>query len=123
MAVAHFFGLKYPLLFRYYDVPFYAYQDKIIAFAVVAYVCLFVNAALSRSAVPFALTALGVTVLGLSAVNVSAALAAVLDGRSTRVYWLQTGLITAYLVWLLILHLNTNRRQSDPSGAVPGHAE
>jgi CHASE2 domain-containing sensor protein len=90
---------------------------------VVAYVCLFVNAALNRSAVPFALIALGVTVLGLSAVNVSAALAAVLDGRSTHVYWLQTGLIAAYLVWLLLLHLNTNRRQSDRSGDVPGHAE
>jgi hypothetical protein len=36
MAVAHFFGLKYPLLFVYYDVPFFAYQDKIISFAVVA---------------------------------------------------------------------------------------
>jgi hypothetical protein len=112
MAVAHFFGFKYPLLFVYYDVPFYAYQDKIISFAVVAYVCLFVNAALNRSAVPFALIALGVTVLGLSAVNVSAALAAVLDGRSTRVYWLQTGLIAAYLVWLLVLYSTNGRRES-----------
>ena len=112
MAVAHFFGFKYPLLFVYYDVPFYAYQDKIISFAVVAYVCLFVNAALNRSAVPFALIALGVTVLGLSAVNVSAALAAVLDGRSTRVYWLQTGLIAAYLVWLLVLYSTNGPRES-----------
>ena len=35
MAVAHFFGIKWPLLFVYYDVPFHAYQDKIISFAVV----------------------------------------------------------------------------------------
>ncbi len=35
MAVAHFFGLKYPLLFVYHDVPLYAHQDKIISFAVV----------------------------------------------------------------------------------------
>ncbi|MFY9338080.1 MAG: hypothetical protein WAO90_19020 [Mycobacterium sp.] len=123
MAVAHFFGLKYPLLFVYYDVPFYAYQDKIISFAVVSYVCLFVNAALNRSVVPFALIALGVTVLGLSAVNASAALAAVLDGRSTRIYWLQTGLIAAYLVWLLLLYANTSRRQSHRLGDVPGHVE
>ena len=115
MAVAHFFGLKYPLLFVYYDVPFYAYQDKIISFAVVAYVCLFANAALNRSAVPFALIALGVTVLGLSAVNVSTALAAVLDGRSTGVYWLQTALIAAYLVWLIVLYATTDRRESKGS--------
>jgi hypothetical protein len=104
MAVAHFFGLKYPLLFVYYDVPFYAYQDKIISFAVVAYICLFVNAALDRSAVPSAIVALGVTVLGLSAVNGSDALVTVLDGRSTRAYWMQTGLIALYFVLLLVLY-------------------
>jgi hypothetical protein len=109
MAVAHFFGLKYPLLFVYYDVPFYAYQDKIISFAVVAYVCLFANAALHRSAVPAALVALGVTVLGLSAVNASDALGAVLDGRSTFAYWMQTGLLAAYFVLLLGLYTAGDR--------------
>lgn len=103
MAVAHFFGLKYPLLFVYYDVPFHAYQDKIISFAVVAYVCLFATAARHPVAVPAALVALGVTVAGLAAVNCSEALATVLAGRSTRAYWLQTGLIAAYFFWLLAL--------------------
>lgn len=104
MSVAHFVGLKYPLLFVYYDVPFYAYQDKIISFAVVAYICLFANAALCRSAVPAALVALGVTVLGLSAVNASDALRSVLDGRSTLPYWMQTGLLAGYFVVLLWLY-------------------
>jgi len=114
MAVAHFFGLKCPLLFVYYDVPFYAYQDKIISFAVVAYICLFVNAALDRSAVPAAIVALGVTVLGLSAVNSSDALEAVLDGRSTIVYWVQTGLIALYFILLVVLHAAGKRvSQSD----------
>jgi len=117
MAVAHFFGLKYPLLFIYYDVPFYAYQDKIISFAVVAYVCLFATAALHRSAVPAALVALGVTVLGLSAVNASEALGSVLDGRSTLVYWLQTGLIAAYFALLLGLYAAIRRAGSAASGA------
>jgi hypothetical protein len=104
MAVAHFFGLKYPLLFVYYDVPFYAYQDKIISFAVVAYICVFVNAALDRSAVPAAIVALGVTVLGLSAVNGSDALETVLDGRSPIAYWMQTGLIALYFILLIVLY-------------------
>jgi hypothetical protein len=107
MAAAHFFGLKYPLLFVYYDVPFYAYQDKIISFAVVAYVCLFANAAVHRVAVPAALAALGMTVAGLSAVNLSDALAAVLEGRSTFAYWLQTGVIAGYFVWLLALYVKS----------------
>lgn len=115
MAAAHFFGLKYPLLFVYYDVPFYAYQDKIISFAVVAYICLFVNAALDRSAVPAAIVALGVTVLGLSAVNVSDALETVLDGRSTLAYWTQTGLIALYWVLLSVLYA-AGRRGSQSVG-------
>lgn len=105
MAAAHFFGLKYPLLFVYYDVPFQAYQDKIIAFAVVAYACLFATAARQRTAVPAALLALGVTVLGLCAVNVSADLRAVLGDRSTFAYWAQTGLFAAYFLFLLGLSL------------------
>ena len=109
MAVAHFFGLKYPLLFVYYDVPFYAYQDKIISFAVVAYICLFVNAALDRSAVPAAIVALGVTVLGLSAVNSSDALATVLSGRSPIAYWMQTGLIALYFILLIVLYAVARR--------------
>ncbi|MFM8379599.1 MAG: hypothetical protein ACKOB1_09790 [Planctomycetia bacterium] len=104
IAVAHFFGLKYPLLFVYYDVPFYAYQDKIISFAVVACICLFVNAALDQIAVPAAIVALGVTVLGLSAVNGSDALELVLDGRSTLAYWVQTGLVASYFVLLVVLY-------------------
>jgi hypothetical protein len=71
---------------------------------VVAYVCLFANAALHRTAVPAALVALGVTVLGLSVVNASGALGSVLDGRSTLAYWIQTGLIAAYFALLLGLH-------------------
>ena len=114
MAVAHFFGLKYPLLFVYYDVPFHAYQDKIISFAVVAYVCLFANAALHRSGVPAAIVALGVTVLGLSAVNVSDALGSVLDGRSTVAYWLQTGLIAAYFALLIGLYVAGMRPSRKP---------
>jgi hypothetical protein len=116
MAAAHFFGWKVPPLFVYYDVPFHAYQDKIISFAVVAYVCLFAAAARERSVVPAALLALAVTVLGLSAVNVSDALASVLDGRSTRAYWLQTGLIAGYLVLLGVLYARSRQGRGPARG-------
>lgn len=115
MAVAHFFGLKYPLLFVYYDVPFHAYQDKVISFAVVAYVCLFANAAFHRTGVPAAVVAIGVTVLGLCAVNASDALGSVLDGRSTLAYWWQTAAIAAYC-FLLIGLFAADRRASRNRG-------
>jgi hypothetical protein len=103
MSVAHFFGIKVPILFIYYDTPFYAYQDKIIAFAVVAYICLFTSAARSRDTVPAALVAIWVTVLGLSAVNLSSALQLVLEGRGTAIYWLQTAALAIYALALSVL--------------------
>jgi len=51
-----------------------------------------------------AIVALGVTVLGLSAVNGSDALEAVLDGRTTIAYWVQTGLIALYSILLVVLY-------------------
>lgn len=110
MAVAHFFGIKWPLLFVYYDVPFHAYQDKIISFAVVAYACLWWSAARERSVVPAALVAMGLTVVGLSAVNLSDALASVLNGRSTQAYWLQTALFAGYWLLLFVLYRRSGAR-------------
>jgi hypothetical protein len=70
----------------YYDTPYYAYQDKIISFAVVAYICLFFTAQRSDRDVPPALVTLWVTVLGLCAINLSPALSSVLDGnRPSRI--------------------------------------
>ncbi len=110
MAVAHYFGIKQPLLFVYYDTPFFAYQDKIISFAVVAYVALFYTAAKHRIVVPAALFSLGITVLGLVSVNMSGALASVLEqGQSTGPYWLQTGLIAVYFVLLVVLYFRDTK--------------
>jgi len=109
MAVAHFLSIKVLILFIYYDTLFCAYQDKIISFAVVAYICLFASAARSADVVVGALVAIWVTVSGLCAVNLSDALQTVLSGRSTAMYWLQTGAIALYALcltgfWLLSRH-------------------
>ena len=106
MAIAHFFGVKVPVLFVYYDTSFYAYQDKIISFAVCAYVALFYSAALYRPVALNAIIVLAITVAGLSAVNLSDALATVLrNDQSTFPYWLQTGAIFMYLLALIGLYI------------------
>ena len=111
MAVAHYFSIKQPLLFIYYDTPFYAYQDKIISFAVVSYIALFYSAAKHRAVVPAALIVLGMTVLGLASVNMSDALASILEeGQSTLPYGIQTGLIGTYFIVLVVLYLRGNKK-------------
>ena len=101
MAVAHYFSIKVPVLFVYYDTPFYPYQDKIISFAVTAYVALFWCAARNRSVVPAALIVLGITVAGLISVTLSEDLENVLyPGQSTLPYWAQTAFLAFYFAWL-----------------------
>jgi hypothetical protein len=110
MAIAHYFGIKVPILFVYYDTPFYAYQDKIISFAVCAYIALFYSASQNRSVAFNAIIVLAVTVLGLISVNLSDALASVLqEGQSTLPYWLQTGAIAFYLAVLLVLYIKDGK--------------
>ena len=105
MAAAHFFGIKLPVLFVYFDTPFYAYQDKIISFAVCAYVGLFYAASRHRDVALVAIIVLAVTVMGLSTVTLSDVLVQVLQpDQSTLPYWLQTAAIALYLVLLLALY-------------------
>ena len=139
MATAHFFGIKVPLLFVYWNNPFFAYQDKIIAFAVMTYAALFYTAARHRVAVPAALFSITVTAIGLSLVNLSDALQITLaEGvtstsdwqiawsatstadaarLSTGPYWLQTGLIAGYAVLLQVLYWRSGEADSSGSEA------
>ncbi len=110
MAVAHFFSIKVPVLFVYYDTPFFAYQDVIISFAVFAYVALFYSASRHRDVALNAIIVLAITTLGLSYVNASGELSSVLnEGQSTLPYWLQTGAIAAYLLLLVTLYIRDGK--------------
>lgn len=111
MAIAHFFVIKVPILFVYYDTPFYAYQDKIISFAVCAYIALFYSASKHRDVALTAIIVLALTVAGLSAVNLSSEFAKILTAeQSTLPYWLQTIAITFYLFVLVFLYLKDAKK-------------
>jgi hypothetical protein len=82
--------------------------DKIISFCAFTYACLFYAAACHRAAVPAALVAGVGTVVGLSLVNVSDDLQAVMaSGTNTAPYWIQTAMIGAYVVWLAVFYVNS----------------
>ena len=102
-----------PLLFVYYDVPFHAYQDKIISFAVLAYVGLFYAAFCQREVRFIALFVLYLTVAGLSLVNLSEDLVQVMSpGQTTLPYWLQTGMFALLAIFMNAAeHLDKKRLQ------------
>lgn len=105
MGLAHFFSFKLPVLFVYWDTPFYAYQDKIIAFTLITYAALFLAASRHRIVVPYALVSIWGTVFGLCLVNVSDALAEVLNGGGVGAYWLITAALGGLAVVLTGLWL------------------
>ncbi len=112
MAVAHYFSIKVPVLFVYYDTPFFAYQDKIISFALCAYIGLFYSASRERSVAPSAIVVLAITVIGLASVNLSSTLISLLEeDQSTLPYWLQTGFIAAFVSVLIIAYRKDRIRE------------
>lgn len=104
MTTAHFFSIKLPVLFIYFDTPFYAYQDKIISFCAFVYAIFAYGAVKEVAMRPYFLGAMLTTVIGLSLVNLSGDLATVLDGQGTIAYWLQTMMLAALTGWLFFFH-------------------
>ena len=111
MSIAHFFSIKVPILFVYFDTEYFAYQDKIISFAVTAYIALFYLASKDRKNVPAALIVLGITTLGLTSINLSSQLkVAMTSGQTLLPYWLETAFIASYLVVLTVLYKIDGKR-------------
>lgn len=109
MSLAHFTEFKIPFLFIYYDVPSMPYQNQIISFCAFAYAT-FAYAALRNFATvpPFLVAMVGV-VVGLAGVNASDKLRAVIGESSTVVYWIQTALIGAMVLVLVVLYLKARK--------------
>ena len=127
MGTAHFFGIKVPPLFVYWDPPYFAYQDKIISFTLLTYAALFLAAARHRVIIPYALFSIFTTCGGLAVVTVSEALDQTLTagttttehwtitwqaisesaaaGLQTGPYWAIVGILFAYALTLLGLYL------------------
>jgi hypothetical protein len=73
VAIVHMAGIKVPVLFVYYNVPSYDYQDKIISFLTFGWSIFLFTTSLdpikNRSAVKAILTAGLVAVFGLTVIN------------------------------------------------------
>jgi hypothetical protein len=75
VAIVHMFSIKIPMLFVYYDVPSYGYQDRIISFLAFGWSVFLFTAAgdptKNRSAVKAILIAGLVAIFGLNIINFS----------------------------------------------------
>lgn len=117
ISVAHLLSLKIPGLFVYFNVPSYAYQDKIISFlafgwAVSLFVA-FMNPIANKSIIKsFIIAGLG-AIIGLSTINLSADFNELTKNINRNIFWAETIILSIYLFvlaifYFLVTHKNKN---------------
>lgn len=108
VALAHMSGVKFPLLFVYFNVPSNAYQDKIIAFMTFGWAMFFFTTARNplrhmqfvRASVFAGICA----VAALAYINLSTDFAALSKDIATWPFWLETLLLALIVAWLYGLY-------------------
>jgi hypothetical protein len=103
VAIVHAFRIKIPGLYIYFNVPSYAYQDKIISSFAFSWSVFYISAALKPS--EYMLKAIlisgGVAIGMLVFINLSTNFAAISESLNPRIYHLETGLLFVYWLWLI----------------------
>ena len=104
MAAAHMVGWKIPGLFIYFDIPSYAYQDRIISVLVMGWSLFFLQAGLSptrnRNTIRTILTAGFLAIIGLSINTLTINFAVLNPSAGETLIWIQ---IAALCIYLLLL--------------------
>ncbi len=104
MAAAHMIGWKVPGLFIYFDIPSYAYQDRIISVLAMGWSLFFLQAGLNparnRSTIRTILTAGLLTLIVLSINTVRLDFALLNPEASETAIWIQ---IAALFIYLMLL--------------------
>jgi hypothetical protein len=116
VAVAHFFALKVPFLYIYYDLPSEAYQDKIIAFTTFGWSMFFVAGyssvkRMSLRSVRYIVIAGAGAVAGLGLINLFTNFNQLYADAQPLFYWIETGALSAYLIWVAALYVIAKREQ------------
>lgn len=115
VSIVHFFEIKVPVLFIYFNVPSYHYQDRIISFLALGW-SIFLFTAFSNpqkqdALMKAILVAGGVAVFGLFAINSSTDFKALDPTIDPIIFTFETLGLLAYLAWLVFLYLRANRKK------------
>lgn len=128
IAIAHVFGIKIPLLFIYYNLPSYIYQDIIIAFLAFGWGMFFYSGYKSSSEnqlvnVKYIIIAGYCSILGLIYINSSTNFTALMVKAKASHFWVETILLFLYPVWLTILYWFANKKTIDTKSPFMKNAE
>jgi hypothetical protein len=117
IAVVHMLRIKIPLLFVYYDVPSYGYQDRIISFLSFGWsVFLFTasaDPAKNRAAVKAVLIAGFTGILGLNVINSTTDFRTLAPGIVPAVFKREVFVLSAYEAALIVSYFLAKREKPD----------
>jgi len=114
VSVAHLFSLKIPGLFVYFNVPSYAYQDKIISFLAFGWaISLFIgfidpmtNKGIMKS---FIIAGFG-AIIGLLIINFSIDFNELAKNTNRNIFLIETIVLAVYLSMLTVFYFLTTHR-------------
>lgn len=109
VSAAHITGIKVPLLFIYFNLPSYAYQDKIISFLAFGWAMFLFSGFINLKTniigpVKYILFAGAGAIIGLCVVNISTDFKELSAGVKPLIFWLQTLFLSIYLLWLAVFY-------------------
>jgi hypothetical protein len=128
ISSAHLFGLKIPILFIYFNVPSYIYQDNIIAFLSFGFgMFLYAGyASVKRNDLFITkyiiIAGLGV-ILGLININSFTDFSSFEREFSVIIkvshFWSETGIVIIYIAWIALLYLSAVNSKKQKQKEVP----
>lgn len=109
VAFAHMFGLKIPLLFVYFNLPSYSYQDRIISFLAFGWAMFLYSgfAGVRKNIVwpvKYILFSGAGAIIGLCVINTSTDFSNLCEHVHPFLFWVETLFLLGYLVLLTILY-------------------
>lgn len=110
VAIVHMLRIKVPLLFVYYDVPSYGYQDRIISILAFGWSAFLFAASRdplrNRDAVKASLIAGLAAIFGLNVINSITDFHALAPGSDPSVFRLETLGLSAYVAALIFFYFS-----------------
>lgn len=117
IAAVHMLGIKIPLLFVYFDVPSYAYQDRIISFLAFGWSVFLFSASRdperNRDAVRAILMAGTGALFGLQVINAVTDFHALSPAIRPAVFWIETGVLSLYVLSLILFYFLSRNERTD----------
>ena len=108
VSIAHLIGLKVPILFIYYNVPSYVYQDRIISFLAFGWSIFiftaFLNPIKNRLLIRAILIAGAGAIIGLEIINTYTDFESIANEINGNIFKLETLGLATYLTLLVIFY-------------------